>query len=186
MNSSSAKINQTAPPAAVLRINTPDELVHRLGFKDYIGKIPTPVLGILESLGYKAYQFDASKHTGLNDTAVMVRHDIKVALVNDAESSPRRRLALAVAIGHVCLHNDNVSTNTDNRSLLELGGGPSDKSIEANNFAVSLLLPEQDLRAALDADNHDAFKLAARFDIPVSILLVRLQTLKIENEPRLE
>jgi Zn-dependent peptidase ImmA (M78 family) len=172
--------HRPAPSAVTyssLGIRTPADLIQRLGYQSYIGKIPTPVYDMVKSLGYDAYKFDAKKHKGMFDIALMVFHKTKRVFLNDAESAPRMRFALAVAIGHICLHNDNIGVDTDNRSLLELGGGPSDKSIEANKFAVELLLPEQKLRETFEANTRDAFKTATLFDVPVSVLLVRLQNL---------
>lgn len=108
--------------------------------------------------------------------------------VNQAHHPNRQRFSLAHELGHYVLHRENQSIFVDASTIFfrdeRAADGTDQFEIEANTFAAELLMPEQDLRAAvrkpLDAfDERAVSKLAIHFGVSVQALTIRLTRLKL-------
>jgi Zn-dependent peptidase ImmA (M78 family) len=118
------------------------------------------------------------------------------ALINGTHHSNRQRFSLAHEIGHLVLHDaegDRLFIDTNMR-VYQRVGTPNDavysqtdsstkphEEREANQFASSLLIPEELVRKEsknLDlADEYDVAYLARRFGVSDQAMSIRLQQL---------
>lgn len=110
--------------------------------------------------------------------------------VNATHPITRRRFTIAHELGHFLLHADGV--HVDERIPLNPIGlrygstsqSADPKEIEANAFAADLLMPLSLLRKeALPSDfgaDDDIARLAARYDVSVQAMTIRLTTLRLK------
>ncbi|MBR3722082.1 MAG: ImmA/IrrE family metallo-endopeptidase [Selenomonadaceae bacterium] len=111
--------------------------------------IPIDVISIASALGYKVYsaKFKNNQISGgvkfLNEDAA-VKGEI---YVNENDSWQRQRFTIAHEIGHCVLHrekhNDGILENID---MFRNPNNHSEEEIEANEFAASILMPENEVR----------------------------------------
>lgn len=104
-----------------------------------------------------------------------------------AHSRQHQRLAVAHALGHVALHHLRAGME---RAIDITAQGRTDPhqrlTIEANDFALRLLLPEAALRYALSAQAVPSMEeLAHVFDVPLLWVKQRMADLNLRIAPRL-
>lgn len=111
--------------------------------------------------------------------------------VNSTHPVVRRRFTIAHELGHYLLHNDDI--HFDERIPLNPIGlrygststSADPKEIEANAFAADLLMPldllkNESIPSDFGADEELA-RLAARFDVSVQAMTIRLTTLRLRQ-----
>lgn len=111
--------------------------------------------------------------------------------VNENHHPNRQRFTLAHELGHFLLHRDVSSIFIDASTIFFRDGTSSDGSkaqeIEANAFAGELLMPEKQIREAINSQPLDAFdegavrRLAAQFGVSAQALTIRLTRLGLIN-----
>lgn len=111
--------------------------------------------------------------------------------VNENHHPNRQRFTLAHELGHFILHKSASSVFVDASTIFFRDGTSSDGSkiqeIEANAFAAELLMPEKQIREAINSQPLDAFdegavrRLAAQFEVSAQALTIRLTKLGLIN-----
>jgi predicted transcriptional regulator len=129
---------------------------------------------------------------------LVIRGGARHALINGTHHSNRQRFSLAHEVGHLVLHDaegDRLFIDTNMR-VYQRVGAPTDAAYsqadsstkpheerEANQFASSLLMPEDLVRKEsknLDlADEYDVAYLARRFGVSDQAMSIRLQQLDL-------
>jgi Zn-dependent peptidase ImmA (M78 family) len=114
---------------------------------------------------------------------------VKIIGINKAEPQPRQRFTTAHELGHMFLHKQKA-VNYDEASVMlrtsaPAGTGTEPTEIEANSFAAEILMPEENIRADLEArgnkidleDETTIKELAAKYNVSEPAMLIRLTTL---------
>lgn len=113
---------------------------------------------------------------------------IWVEATEAARSPGRRRFTIAHELGHWCLHHEGPAHARRAMWCRPADVGPDiiikvkgDRRIEAeaNRFAASLLMPEQQVRAAADRARLSIPLLARRFGVSARAMQIRLETLQM-------
>jgi predicted transcriptional regulator len=116
----------------------------------------------------------AATQTPLSGVLLPARWEI---WVRRDEPVPRRRFTVAHEIGHHLLHADGAAVLCRPADVEAARGDERAREREANRFAAELLMPEQLVRAAADADGPDPIALAERFGVSDVAMGFRLVTL---------
>jgi Zn-dependent peptidase ImmA (M78 family) len=120
---------------------------------------------------------------------LVIKDGSAVIGVNESHHPNRQRFTIAHEIGHFLLHNDksNIFIDAsptfyrDNKSSL----GIESQEIEANMFAASLLMPENELRGLINNQHIDPYddtairRLADQFKVSSQAITIRLIRLGI-------
>ena len=113
---------------------------------------------------------------------------VKIIGVNKGESAERQRFTIAHELGHMFLHKDKA-VNYDQYSMMlrpsvSVGRGVEPREIEANAFAAELLMPEETVRADVEAlgglnlEDEDKIRgLAKTYEVSTQAMTIRLTTL---------
>ena len=143
------------------------------------GEYPVPVDKVAEHLGYQCFAFRPNEAT--KDVSGAVNHKTKSIYVNDMESNARRRFTCAHEIGHILL-DAGKENHIDYRIF------STEKNIKeqkANQFAGSLLMPEDVFRLKKKELNGAFEKLASFFGVSEDSVIVRDNILeKVASERR--
>ena len=103
--------------------------------------------------------------------------EFAIILVNADQPTPQALFTLAHELGHVLSQDGGLFIDKTLR-------GATDSERSANAFASTLLMPESDIREAIDAHGCNAKSLAhmlIRFEVSYESLVYRLHNLKIIN-----
>lgn len=111
----------------------------------------------------------------------------RVLVVNAAQTVARRRVSIARQLGFLSLHR-RAPVRVDTGLRVDLrqpmaGTAATIEDVEANVFALHLLLPEAWLRSDLGSDPLDfadevaMAALAERYRVPITVLALRILTL---------
>lgn len=105
--------------------------------------------------------------------------DAKVILAGLTPVALRQRFTIAHELGHL-LAGDDQEIHTD-QDIYSPDSRQGDSEVRANNFAAAFLMPEAELRAAVDADFDEvAFaELAMHLKVTPTALAIRLETLRL-------
>lgn len=116
-------------------------------------------------------------------SSILLRGKEPRILVNDRHSRAHKRLAAAHALGHFFLHSGGASAFVSDLMVHIRASDPArtdPRELEANAFALELLLPEHLLRRdlrdgrAVDlADENSVLELAERYRVTPTILTLR-------------
>lgn len=111
--------------------------------------------------------------------------------VNENHHPNRQRFTLAHELGHFLLHRNVSNIFIDASTIFFRDGMSSDgtktEEIDANAFAAELLMPEKQIREAINSQPLDAFdegavrRLAAHFGVSAQALTIRLTRLGLIN-----
>ena len=111
--------------------------------------------------------------------------------LNENHHPNRQRFTLAHELGHFLLHRSVSNIFIDASTIFFRDGTSSDGSktqeIDANAFAAELLMPEKQVREAINSQPLDAFdegavrRLAAQFEVSAQALTIRLTRLGLIN-----
>jgi len=120
----------------------------------------------------------------------MPEKGVFVIIVNGNRSSPKRHFIAAHALGHYFLHREQAMRNTfnDKDSIFESIGVSQLRDelprtrfeIEANAFAISLLMPAGLVKRAWEK-LHSVQECAELFSVPLEAMAVRLTRLGLVN-----
>ena len=126
---------------------------------------------IAERLGYYVKLINAKKQKGfckilLNNYFIFI----------NANMSPQmQRMTCAHELGHLLLHRDALK-NQIFLAEMELFDITDRRELEANQFAASLLLDDEELLQILQ-DGNDVVTAASMMDVNVNLLMVKLLTM---------
>jgi Zn-dependent peptidase ImmA (M78 family) len=159
-------------------------LLRRLGS----GDLPVDVRALAAELGVTV----VSQPLEATVSGVLVLRNGYAAIgVNDGHHPRRQRFTIAHELGHFVLHREADRLFVDESLTFyrdqQSAEGLYEREIAANAFAAELLMPEVSLRAILGdrpIDLHDDTAiqhLAARFDVSVQALTIRLVNLGLAS-----
>lgn len=168
-----------------------EELLARLDVRS----IPIDVEAVAGQLGATVKEEPFKKRDGLS--GLLYRDgDVTIIGVNSMESLQRRRFTVAHEIGHLVLHEgDMVHVDAFHTFQINFRGtdfSPSTdrREIEANAFAASLLMPEEQIRRdfeskakhGIDIDDRWIEDLAKNYGVSIQALTIRLSRLGLLNQ----
>lgn len=137
-------------------------------------KYPVKVYHIARALGIEVLQSDCIPD---NITGTIQPNEDNPSqftiVVNASHPLRRRRLTIAHLIAHYLLHKDVIGEGVTEDTLYR-SNLPFNKEVEANNMALDILMPWEQLNAFL-TDNHIVVnELADMFDVAPSVMMTRL------------
>lgn len=138
-----------------------------------IGSAPCRVDDVAQMLGIKVV------HEQMDDEVsgfLEKRGDIWVAGVNSYHHPVRQRFTIAHEIAHYVLHRRKQSEFRD-YTFARRNDDRSDMEREADQFAAQLLMPEGEVRAAVDKGLRNLNDLARHFDVSTLAMRYRLDNL---------
>lgn len=153
--------------------------------KRFAARLPVDVVGIIEALGisYQEYPME----TG-SSGRIEYDEPFCTISVNRSEGPQRRRFTAAHELGHYLLHRDLLDGRGHLDRLYSEGGSANpfeplapSHEVQANKFAAALLMPSGFLRDNYDADADNVPELAAKCDVSVSAMKIRLKSLGIRS-----
>ncbi|MDC7301144.1 ImmA/IrrE family metallo-endopeptidase [Agathobacter ruminis] len=151
-----------------------------------------------ERNGYKLLRYPIREHS---DLGFVVQKDRDIVIFTNSCSRLSRELfTLAHEIGHVLLHLNDADSFIDNSVTIN-GKSTDEREQEANYFAASLLMPEDDTRRFIDLEipgfqenglsAMDIARIMSEFNVSFDMVLNRLesigvidtnQKIKLDNE----
>lgn len=146
--------------------------------KARVDRPPLRLRKLVRSLGVAVERTRLDAHV----SSVLLRGSEPRIIVNKGLGRPGRRFATAHALGHLLLHDaDATAFVTDLTVQLRVGPTPltDPREIEANDFALELLVPEYLLREDLAAEPVDLSdrggleRLADRYRVSPGMIAVR-------------
>ena len=145
--------------------------------------VPVPVQIIAKKLGVAVQVMPLDDE--LSGMA-FIKNDVAMIVLNASHHPNRQRFTLAHELAHHVLHREylteNVHVDTAVLSRNEKSAaGVHAKEVEANAFAAELLMPRKELRKLGNVDVNDDVELATlakRFQVSVSAMAVRLESLQ--------
>nr|WP_201470986.1 ImmA/IrrE family metallo-endopeptidase [Microbacterium hydrocarbonoxydans] len=139
------------------------------------GRVPVDPVRIARDMGIQVF----SAQLGDDVYGMINGTDSGVEIYVDQDNPEvRQRFTIAHEIGHFVANASSLDGEVnfvERRS--DSGAGTSDE-IHANEFAASLLMPEQQVRVAHEG-SRDVFRLAQMFDVSVPAMRWRLRHLEL-------
>lgn len=138
------------------------------------GKFPVNVFNIAENMGVsiRGIADDETIYSGAYYPEHPENNNRPTILVNTNDLAVRQRFTIAHELGHHVMHG-----NESFRDPLHQVPGSDLKEIEANTFAANLIMPEFEFRALVESGKYNASQLAKIFDVSMSALSIRLESL---------
>jgi Zn-dependent peptidase ImmA (M78 family) len=111
--------------------------------------------------------------------------------VNKKDASPRKRFTAAHELGHYVLHRPFFDKLDDNRAFRKSGGYENSKirplhEAQANKFAATLLMPEEEIRRFFAKGMTTPEQLAPHFDVSIHAMTIRLENLAKQDKREAE
>ncbi len=145
----------------ILRI--PERLIKKYGTND-----PFRIAGML---GYKIMFLNMKKQKGF--CKILLNNYF--IFINENMSRQMQRMTCAHELGHLLLHKDVLKQELF-LAEMELFNITDRRELEANQFAASLLISDEELLQLLQ-DGNDVLSVARMMDVNVNMLLVKLHTM---------
>jgi Zn-dependent peptidase ImmA (M78 family) len=154
-------------------IDTPDKL---LKFAEF-NRIPTLPLGVAE----------VAKKIGIHIEVLPLKNDLSGILYKDEKNNKwviqvnsnhhpnRQRYTIAHELGHFCLHKHLEHIFEDH--IFFRGGESSPVEWQANDFASTILIPENKFRELVRSGNREIEELAEIFQVSTLALRIRAKNL---------
>ena len=142
-----------------------------------LNQFPLPVEQIAKSLGYSVFSFSPKRDDKIISGAISKKR--KEILISSEDPYERQRFTLAHEIGHAVLHfpNDPAdSTFIDYRTP----GIRTPRELEADEFAGSLLMPEDHFKKAWVNTNNNFYQLSKIFYVSQAAIGVRAFNLNLQ------
>ncbi len=98
-----------------------------------------------------------------------------VIRVNKNHNPRRQRYTIAHEIGHYIMHRNKLQSFTD--EIFFRAGNKGDIENRANDFASRLLMPEENVRNAIEEGVRNIGMLAERFEVSSPAMKIRIQNL---------
>lgn len=149
-------------------------------------KLVKPPVNLLSLMKKMDIRFEENAYGEELSGAAIFDGNSMIVTVNASEPKRRKRFTIAHEIGHLILHADQglnvdikpIRLNRDQSSST----GDMWREVEANYFAASLLMPEEDVqkqyRDLSERDEDEVLSiLAKRYDVSIQAISVRLNTL---------
>lgn len=153
----------------------------------YGSQIPVNVDAIVKAHGIELFEDEGLE--SFVSGILMIKAGRIGLVINHYHSEGRKRFTMAHELGHYLLHKDTSTVFIDETRLFYRGKGSEGSidptEVEANVFAAELLMPEEAVRADVEADpkkiKGDAAirKLAARYNVSNAAMEYRLRQLKL-------
>lgn len=148
-----------------------------------LGSYPVDLVTIATNLGVNVYQ---AAFTNPSMAGFVVFNPDRVPkgatpgakatiFVNSNDPVTRRNFTVAHELGHVVLNHTPEDGLITDGTIFRAEGQPFNGKFEkeANEFAASLLMPEQDFKGAFEQYKGDLYVLAARFGVSLMAATVR-------------
>lgn len=163
--------------------------------------VPVDLKKVAEALQVRVHDEEMEEDVA---AVLIVKGNQRHVLVNEKHPANRKRFSIAHELGHLCLHDAEDESNSDqqrmyidrqirvyhrigdaNNPLYKQEGAQTDakQEREANMFAACLLMPSHHvMRAALERDLFDensVASLARTFGVSEQAMSIRLQQLRV-------
>ncbi|WP_455233125.1 ImmA/IrrE family metallo-endopeptidase [Geopseudomonas aromaticivorans] len=143
------------------------------------GNLPVDLPAIAQGLNLRMQQ-DGSLAGG--DACLVYDAERSTLRVNPVNSRQRQRFAIAHGLAHHCLGHPSHADAPDSFNM-----GADIASLEANLFALEVLMPELAVRQVIrQEDLYDVSELAQRFGVSATAMHVRLQSLDLITQQDLD
>jgi Zn-dependent peptidase ImmA (M78 family) len=165
-------------------IRTEIENLAKEKFSDAGCIVPVPVVEIAKKLGITISEVVMPDFQGIKPSGILNKNQgTWTILLNNADSSVRKRFTIAHEIGHYLLHSTESSLILDDfpagETFYRLGlDDPKEK--DANYFAACLLMPEDQIKNFwLSGEFKNPAELANRFNVSEVSITYRLKSLSL-------
>ena len=136
---------------------------------------PVSVNAVAELLGFTVLAFGFPDHVS---AVTFVEEDVKSIGVNSHHSAARRRFTVAHELGHyLCGHHSRDRGAIHVEDCQEPAERRSRQEIEADEFAMEILMPEPHLLRDLDELGLDVPSLARRYQVTEHAMWLQLISL---------
>lgn len=161
--------------------------------QDQLGMVPVNIDAVARTLSLEIVERPDLELNGMPVSGLLIQQDNRrICALNSSDSPRRRRFTLAHEIGHLVLHPPKPQHFDLKARSSQSIGNPREET-EANQFAASLLMPEQDIRSRVPPGGFDPFwddwesevkKLSDLFNVSQEAMSIRLQSLGLLTELR--
>ena len=157
---------------ALLLLEQSSRVARRVTDEHWDGNLPVDLPAIAQGLSLSIQQ-DPSLAGG--DTCVVFDAERSTLKVNPIHSRQRQRFAIAHGLAHHCLGHPSHADEPGNFNM-----GADFTSLQANLFALELLMPELEVRQIVRQEKiYDVGVLAKRFGVSQVAMHLRLQSLDL-------
>lgn len=175
------KLNEISgmTPAKILEKYSTAPYRYAVSMSDLMKNLDIPIIEYDFTLSNPIMQSDNFYNKGHIIGAIVLLKDDLCIFVSDKCSEEEKRYIIAHEIGHCCLHSATLKTQKIEFAKDSTSNNPHE--IEADNFAMDLLLPEGNVRYVynqLIVKSLDA--LASAFCVPISFMRKRLELLNLK------
>ncbi len=156
-------------PQAINKQETPGQIIER-----YQQEAPVDVMAIANSLGLTVWEDDIQPLSGklFRDPLNGGGSGFSI-VVNERESSERKRFTIAHEIAHFILHKDDLNENSIEETLYR-GGLSGPKEVEANKLAAEILMPYSLIERLIKSGIHSLDGLAEALGVSKTAVAIRL------------
>ena len=179
------KLNELSglTPAKILEHYASEKPIYAVSMIDLINNLKIPVYEYDFSLSNPDMKelYEKSEFKDNIIGAIMLSEDDLYIFISDKSSEAEQRYILAHEIGHCCLH-----ASTLREQKIEFAKDKDSDNTheqEANNFAMELLMPEENIRLVYGKlINKSLNVMAELFCVPIECMRNRLNKLQLEYE----
>jgi Zn-dependent peptidase ImmA (M78 family) len=145
------------------------------------GQVPVNPIAIAHRLGFSVNA--AVFHNPAISGRTLVRNGEVRIDVKSSDSPAQRRFTIAHEIGHALLHLEGIENGeiSDTTEFLRQESGEQRpvKEVEADRFAAALLMPRDQVLAAIESSPLDVDALSSRFNVSTGAMKMRLEHLRV-------
>jgi len=138
---------------------------------DFRRSAPVDVEGIAKALNIKIRYAPLKKEVS---GMIECKNDEYFISINSNDSSTRQRFTLAHELGHYIYHRDKIRDIIEDNKLYRSSNISNQEETKANQFAASVLMPEELIKTLQANGTNDPKDLAKKLQVSLHSLYIRL------------